>query len=739
MNSIADRLRAKTWASVSPVTGVTPDTIAHRKPKQEEGYVRSSLGYYGPSNRPVTPVTRAIPPSSMRGMGDARSASPPRSAGWFADLPRVVLDIETYYDRAYSLKKLDIVTYTLDPRFRLHGIAVHYPDGHSEFHTDARALISDLRRAYGEQLERAVVVFHNAYFDYFVLYERFGLMTRHIVDTMLLSRLLHGAVEDHDLEDVAARYDLPAKGDLEFMAGVVAPNADELERLRTYALNDVRITAALADHLIPLASALPIELWAADHAVRMFVERPLPVDGAQVKAAQKAFEASIANTVSASGLDEKTIRSTKAFPAALRAALARTGRNLPTKPGKKGALPAISKKDRAQALLLSDPDPVVRALMAAKVAVASAANSRARLSSLGAMAARAAGGKGHFLHSYHRAVTGRYAGKGGFNIQNMKHPGSDASAADVAACIRRAIGAPEDNVLVSADASQIEARVLAYLAGQRDLHDAFACGRDIYSEFASEQLRREVRKPGPQDAPEQAAALRTSRQIGKQAILGLGYGMGADKFINELRSKPEVADLFDAGSLNDATCAAVVYGYRDRYPHIRQFWRDCEDAVRSAMLGVPAEVSRMFFHVQGGVLRIRLLSGRELVYPGIREQAPTYTTTNYTDRHGVKRSVVDDHPGIIYGSGFKLYGGKIVENIVQGTGRDLLVDVMFRLESAGFLVVHHCHDSVTVAVPESQDEEVRKELMDAWRAVPGWAAGLVLDAETKSGRTLEAV
>jgi hypothetical protein len=646
-------------------------------------------------------------------------------------LPRLVLDLETYYDGSCSLKKMDITAYVRDPRFRIHGVAVAYPDGRKEFRTDVIVLISELRAAYGERLERVAVVMHNAYFDCFALYHLHGLEINRIIDTMLLSRLLDGTDEDHDLGAVARRYGLPAKGELEFMKGVREPDASQLQRLRDYAVNDVEITAGLADILVPKAEARPIELWAMDHSVRMFVERPLAVDAATVEKAKAALEKSIAGKVAASGLDETSIRSTTRFPEALQAALAKTGREMPMKPSKKGRIPAIAKGDPEREALLADPDPGVRALMCAKAAVSSAGNARSRLQRLSA-----SGGRGHFIHGYCGAGTGRYAGGGGFNIQNLRHAEGGEAEEDVSALTRRALGAPPATAMVSADASQIEARVLAHLAGQEDLHDAFAQGRDVYSEFSSCQFGREVRKPRKDDTPEHAAGLRRYRQIGKQAILGLGYGMGAAGFIRTSKSKPELAELFASGVLDDSVCSGTVYGYRDTYPKIREFWDACESAVRSAVEGSPSHVNGIGFRVNNGTLLIALPSGRELVYPRIRTEPPTYETREYMDRVGVTQSYCDDSPTIVYGDGALLYGGKIVENIVQAFSRDLLVETMFRLEAAGLRVVHHCHDSVTVAVPESEAETAKARLVAEWRNVPGWAEGLVLDAEAKSGPTL---
>jgi DNA polymerase len=664
---------------------------------------------------------------------------PEQSAIFPAHLPRLFLDIETFYAADYSLSKQNTISYVCDPRFHIHGIAVRYPDGRVEFRTDVSTLLAELQRDFGSELERVVVVMHNAGFDYFVLHRRYGIRFAHLADTMLMARLLHGPHDDASLAALASRYKIPAKGDLEFMKGVRSPDAEQLARLRDYAINDVAITARLADILVPQVARLPIELWTMEHSVRLFVERPVPVDAAVVARTRQSLEGGLAQRVAATGLAEPQIRS-QAFVDRLDEALAKTGRHAPRKTGKKGTILAVAKTDSGRDELLADPDPAVRVLMEAKVALASAPDARSRLKYL-EHAAAAMENTASFLHGYHRAGTGRFAGGEGFNIQNLKKPDAGALNAGVAAGIRAAIHAGTGMTFVSADAAQIEARVLAFLAGQTDLHDSFRDGADIYSEFAAKELGREVHKPTKADPPERAAELRNLRQIGKQAILGLGFGMGAEKFIGSLKAKPALSDLFASGVLNESICAKIVYEYRDRFSRIPEFWKACEAAAQSAVQGCPTQVAGMKFFAEAGTLFIELLSGRRLVYPQARITPPTYETRTYLDRCGMRQTMIQGQPCILYGQGggTNLYGGIVVENIVQATARDILVDVLYRVESAGLQVVLHCHDSVTLCVPESRAEDAGARLLAAWRSPPTWITGIALDAEVQIGKTLNDV
>ena len=760
--NLVEKLRAQQWASAVPTgesggdsahycgrqkpayevrePGGPAGILVHSKPKQEENmghnmnpYTREKPEDYICSSY-YSGLLRA---SSGAGSPGSNLVQPPVSeppAGPWA-LPRLVLDIETYYDIAFSLGKLSTSDYVFDPRFAIHGIAVAYPDGRAEFRTDVDALLGELRAAYGEGLERVLVVFHNAYFDYFALFHKQGFRAAHIADTMLVSYLINGRDSPASLEALAMRYGLPAKGDLDFMKGVRTPDADQLARLREYAVNDVRITAGLAEILLPQAASQPLELWMMDHSVRQFVERPLPIDRGVVEAATTALEADLNRLVQATGFSEPELRSQQ-FDGILSAALMRAGRKIPLKQGKRGLRLAIAKSDSARDELLADPDPSVRALMEAKVALGSASNLRSRFRRLQVMSNTT--GACHVMLKYCGAVTGRFAGGDGFNLQNLKKPDPGVANTGAAGSVRRALTAG-DEIFVCADASQVEARILAYLAGQDDLHGDFARGVDVYSVFAAERFHREVRKPRKEDSPEIAAEMNWFRQIGKQAILGLGFGMGAARFFGGLKSRSSLRPLFDRGMLNESICAGVVHGYRDRYPKIKEFWRACDEAAWMAFHGQATEVQGIGFACQNGALYIRLRSGHRLVYPQIREIPPSFMDRQYMDADGLSQSYLDENPRLIYGPGYSMYGGKIVENIVQATARDLLVGVIHRLEQEGYPVAIHVHDSVAVRVAPERQQVAQDALQRAWREVPGWAPGLVLDAEVKTGKTLNDV
>ena len=194
-----------------------------------------------------------------------------------------VLDIESYYDRNFTLEKLTIPGYVHDPRFHIYGLAIRWPDGKCEFNQDVDEAVKELRTRFGQRLERTTIVCHHSQFDLYVLARCFDTHPRHFVDTMLLAyhvdgRLEKGEGKEASLKALAERYRLPPKGDLDFMSGVRHPNVEQLAKLSAYAKRDVELPAALVELFLPQVTRPEIELPLMMHTVRLFTERGIKVD-----------------------------------------------------------------------------------------------------------------------------------------------------------------------------------------------------------------------------------------------------------------------------------------------------------------------------------------------------------------------------------------------------------------------------------------------------------------------------
>ena len=654
--------------------------------------------------------------------------------------PLLIIDIETYFDRAYSLRQLSLQEYINDARFHIHGIAVLHPDGRGEFRGDVERLLSELRAEYGRRLEKVVVVMHNAYFDYAVLHWSYGITISNIFDTMLASYHVVGRAgeggERASLASLARAFGLTPKGDLHFMEGVWAPDPVQAVQLREYALNDVGITKAIAEELLPRITNTKIELPIMAHTVRMFAEGSLRVDAQRLEEALALVRDRLEAGLASLGLTEEDVSKNKPFTELLTQALARTGRSIPMKEGKHGPTPAIAKTDEAMLALAEDEDPVVQKLACLRLQKRSADQTLSRLEYL-RRASTARKGLVSFQIIYHGSHTGRFAGGGGFNVQNIPTAkrAKTQHGRETATAIRRCLRAHDGQQLVAVDAAQIEARVLAWVAGQQDLLETFAAGRNVYAEFGTACLGREVRKPAPEDAPEDIARLSALYGLSKAAVLGLGYSMGVLRFKATLKMDPLITPLFDDGTLTNAVCAAIVYAYRERHPRIKELWGNCDEAFRRAIDGLPSTVGPMEFLRDIDTVIIRLPSTRELRYPGARLE-PSSREIAYIGKDGLPSTFSTDRPAIVYHKKTRLYGGKITENIVQAIARDILVEVILRLERGGWPVCLHIHDEIVMQVDANRAEECKAAAVAALSTSPLWATDLPLAAEGGIGESL---
>lgn len=327
---------------------------------------------------------------------------------------------------------------------------------------------------------------------------------------------------------------------------------------------------------------------------------------------------------------------------------------------------------------------------------------------------------------YYGAHTGRYSGAGGINLQNLPHRVSGPAAE-----IRGLLLPPDGRVLVVVDASQIEARLLAWLSGETELVSAFTAGRDIYSEFASDTLKTEVRKPVDTDNTTVARRMKGLRGVGKAAVLGLGYGMGASRFEEQLGATPNVAALFQSGELSSSRIVGLVRAYRERYPRIVALWAKYEDAFLAAANGK----DKAPFFKRGTDVVAGLPSGREIVYASPRVERLGLTVRRVVLDDGTERDVQSTgERRIVLATGEETYGAKLVENYVQALARDILVGAVLRLDERGYAVALHVHDEVVLAVPPEEASAALEHAITELSRDPGWdpdRGSLPLRAEGK--------
>ncbi len=254
---------------------------------------------------------------------------------------------------------------------------------------------------------------------------------------------------------------------------------------------------------------------------------------------------------------------------------------------------------------------------------------------------------------------------------------------------------------VVADFSAIEARVLAWLAGERWRLEVFSSHGKIYEASAATMFHvpvEEVTKGSP------------LRQKGKIAELGLGYGGAAGALIS--------MGALDMG-LSEEELPSLVAVWRRANPHITQFWWDVDKAaVEAVVKRTRTRAGRIAFEYRSGILFVMLPSGRRLAYVKPR------MGVNRFGREGLT------YEGILENKKWgriETYGPKLVENIVQGTARDLLAEAMLRVEKKGYPIVMHCHDEIIAEVPEGTGSV--EEMCEVMAVCPSWAEGLPLRAD----------
>lgn len=326
------------------------------------------------------------------------------------------------------------------------------------------------------------------------------------------------------------------------------------------------------------------------------------------------------------------------------------------------------------------------------------------------------------MHLYYGAGTGRWAGLL-VQLQNMFRPViKDADTAIgafkarslelvrflygvdpmkvFASCVRGMLVPSEGKDLLALDFAAIEARVLAWLAGQRDVLAVFAGHGKIYEYTAAKIYNGRIETVTPEQ-----------RFIGKVAVLALGYGGGRMAFAK--MAKQYGVDI------SEDQAEVIKSDWRDANPFIVKLWYDLESAAKAAIrqpgiaFGIPSK--KVIFKVEGEWLLMRLPSGRRLSYLQPEMDAEGQVTYMGIDTYTRQWKRVST------------YGGRACENAVQAIARDLLVSGMFNLEAAGYPIVLTVHDEIVSEVDEGFGSVNAAAMLMC--KLPEWAAGLPVKAE----------
>lgn len=608
----------------------------------------------------------------------------------------VTIDFETYYDRDYSLSKITTEAYVRSPQFEVIGVGVKVNDGPVDTYSgdNVGRFLKSL-----DYSDKAILC-HNTMFDGAILSWHYGIKPKLWLDTLSMARPLHQATVGGSLKALAQFYQLGIKGE-EVIQALGKRRADftsaELAAYMRYCANDVDLTYALFKKL---RKGFPVsELRVIDSTIRMYTEPTVELDTDKLAAhlvVVQAEKQALLDTLGGKG--KEYIMSNDKFAKLLR----KRGVEPPTKisgtTGKETY--AFAKTDLDFIALQEHHDPVVQTLVTARLGLKSTLE-ETRTAALLGVADR---GRLPIMLNYYGAHTGRFSGGDKLNLQNLPRGG----------VLRHALRAPEGYKVISCDSSQIEARMVAYIAGQSDLVQWFREGRDVYSEFATTFYGRKITK-----------ADKLERHVGKAAILGLGYGMSADKFgLTLKRGKPPV-------NLPEEDIERLVRTYRTGYHQIVKLWGECGYALSSMVAGRKGRIGNILTYDSDGII---LPNGMRIRYHGL--QATDRQFTYIQDRRMFDRAMKarlegdkqDVGKGQVPGQS-RIYGAMVVENVTQALARIVVAEQMLAIRDAGYHVAFQVHDENVCIVPEDKAEQAEKDIVEIMSTAPTWAPDLPVACE----------
>ncbi|WP_416353909.1 DNA polymerase [Agrilactobacillus fermenti] len=636
------------------------------------------------------------------------------------------IDIETYSDE--DLPNVGVYKYTDSPNFEIllfayaidHGKVTCVDLTENELPEDLLVALTD---------PEVIKIAFNAQFERVALTHYLRRLNRLEKDQWLDARQWHDTMVEANelglpasLKQAAAYLGVPQQKDtrgvrlINFFSKPAKPTKANNMRKRNlpedapedwqtfidYNIQDVRTEMAIADKLkrFPMKSS-EWALWAMDQRINdrgVAIDVPL-ADGA-VQLMESQNDNNLTQLKAITGLENPN--SLKQF----KSWLANNGHPF-DKLGKALVQDALAKKDL--------PDNISQALQL-RLKLSNASTKKY----LKMENARCSDGRVHGLLQFYGANrTGRWAGRL-LQVQNLPRnyigeldtarqlvKSQDGEAIEwfydsipevLKQLIRTALIPKPGHRLIVCDFSAIEARVIAWYAHEKWTLEAFRTHGKIYEATASQMFNiplKEVDKP--------------TRQKGKVATLALGYqgSTGALEAMGALKM-----------GITEDELPELVEKWRKANSHIVQFWYDTEKAAKAALSdgGVQVLQKGLKFYKKGGFLFIQLPSGRKLAYAKARLEEGTYGPQMVYEGQGDRVGFTKLHT----------YGGKLVENIVQATARDLLAEAMYRLEQHSYRVIFHIHDEAVTEMPEGVGSVA--EMRDIMCEPVSWAKDLPLNA-----------
>ena len=655
----------------------------------------------------------------------------------------LTIDMETFYGDDYTLSKLTTEAYVRDPRFETILCGFKINDGRAWYVVgeDVRRQLNDL------DIPRRIVLAHHAHFDGLILSHHYGLHPRMWLDTLGMARHLHGPHGGLSLAKLAQRYGIGAKGEEVVLArGLRLADFGEVQLAKygQYCCNDCDLEYDPLHKMLPEFS--PEELMVNDQIVRMFTNPMLVLDTKMLRGYADKLAADKLLVMIKAGVQREDLMSNDKFAALLMELGVDPPRKVSptfmkkTPEAQQDALTknkaaawawAFAKSDRQMQELQEHPDERVQMLVEARL------KNKTTIAEKGAQRLIGMSERGHatvYLKYSGAQGTHRFSGGDLFNWQSMKR-GSD---------LRNATMAPRGHKCAVADSSTIEARLLDWLSGQENMVEVYRKadrkeGPDVYCTLGGRIYKRLIEKD--RDPME--------RQMGKVAKLGLGFGMGHEKFVFAVRAQakekvlarnpdgsytPGVYALDEHGKpvekplvITPAFSKEVVTIYRESHPQVLKLWKRGEHAlecIAGGEYGVNVDFRGIVKTCQDGLVLpgINGSKGIHIRYPELRRvKAPPGSVFEYEWEfwNGKDRE--------------RIYGAKVVENIIQCLARIVVIgqclNAAKEVRSTGSRWVHSMHDEGVFVAPDFYATWVLERMMAHFRTAPAFAPDLPLNCE----------
>lgn len=644
----------------------------------------------------------------------------------------ITLDFETYFSSTLGFASHTTQEYVMHPDFEVIMVGITVDDDEPQWFpkeqvAEALALID---------WDNVDLLCQNTNFDGSILAWHYGHVPARYMDTMAMAactgvaRLARGASLAAQAKFMQEQgYDIPSKGNETVNAKGLLRNQFSHAQLQSYAnycMDDVRITRAL--WRIYQEYITEGELDWHDMVIRMFTLPQFQLDKVTIK---QELERVVTRRkiVQHETMRQLHLTDDKAFLSVIMSnpkfasALENFGCIPPKKISKRTGKEtfAFARTDEGMLGLLEHTNENVRALAEARLGLKSSievtrCEKFLKLAELGAFAMpyRVSGAASH-----------RLGGSDGINLQNLPSGRKEGQSN----ALRRAITAPAGYTTVVGDSGQIEVRVLAYVAGQQDLLDLFAQGRDPYTDLAAVLYHRDYDELLTLvDAHDETAKLQ--RQTGKVGVLSLGYGAGA-------KSTQAIASIQYGIELSDDEVQHLVDVYRSKNHRVPRMWNIVEAALNRMVAGYNGTMlgndDQMYFYdgnytVAGARLpAIRLPDGMWITFPNLRseitvKQNRSFTSLIYDDVKG--KAVVPT----------SVWGGSATGILIQATAFALMKYQGLQMSKLGLRPALNTHDEFAIIVPEGYTNTAEDLMVRCMTSLPPWMQGLPIKCSHDSAQ-----